>query len=134
MYCLINEQECFIRYKSPSVARAFISDKTRSASLLNGLKNSNNIRNENFMFQARKSAKKRWNRLMTILNMRTHAHNVSCMCPTFDTDFESVKGTALMVLTGSDPWTILVTWLNRGCFVPCRAISLVFDNDTRIII
>ena len=33
MYCLINEQECFIRYKD------FIPDKTRTASLLNGFKN-----------------------------------------------------------------------------------------------
>jgi hypothetical protein len=30
MYYLINEQQCFIRYK-------FISDKTRAASFLNGL-------------------------------------------------------------------------------------------------
>jgi len=67
---------------------------------------------------------------MTILNMRTMQN----LCPTFDTDFECVKGTALMVLAGSNPWTILVTWLNRGCFVPYKTISLVFDNDTCVII
>jgi len=50
--------------------------------------------------------------------------------PIFDTDVESGRGTALMVLAGSDPWTILVTWLNRGPFVPCKAISLVFDKDS----
>jgi len=68
---------------------------------------------------------------MTILNMRTMPH--ACMWnfrPTFDTDVECVKATALMVLAGTDPWTILVTWLNGGCFVTCKANSLVFNNDT----
>jgi len=33
--------------------------------------------------------------------------------PTVDTDVESAKGTALMVLAVSDPLSILVRWLNR---------------------
>ena len=38
--CLINEQGCFIRYKRrEAIAECFIPDKTRTANLLNGLKN-----------------------------------------------------------------------------------------------
>ena len=40
MNCLINEQECFIRYKDTRrLAECFIHDKIRTASLLNGFKN-----------------------------------------------------------------------------------------------
>ena len=39
MYCLINEQECFIRFKTRGDSQVFIPDKTRTASLLNGFKN-----------------------------------------------------------------------------------------------
>jgi len=70
---------------------------------------------------------------VTILNMRTMPH-VCRICVPFDTDVENVKATALMVLAGSDPCTTLATWLNRGCVVPYKAISLVFDNDTCVII
>jgi len=53
-----------------------------------------------------------------------HAHTCTqCfMYVEFDTDFECVRGTAMLVWTSSNPWTILVT-LNRGCFV---FVSLVF--------
>ena len=51
MYCLINEQECFIRFKVKSAQRrsasGFRPNKTRPASLLNGLKNSLIIHEEN---------------------------------------------------------------------------------------
>ena len=39
MYYLINEQECFIGYKTRGEAERFISDKARNASFLNGFKN-----------------------------------------------------------------------------------------------
>ena len=39
MYYLKHEQECFIRYITRGAAERFISDKTRTASVLNGLKN-----------------------------------------------------------------------------------------------
>ena len=39
MYYLINEQECFIAYKTRGEAGRFISDKARTASFLNGFKN-----------------------------------------------------------------------------------------------
>ena len=40
MYCLINEQECFIRYKlTRGNSRVFYTYKTRTASLLKGFKN-----------------------------------------------------------------------------------------------
>ena len=38
-YYLINEQECFIGYKTRGEAERFISDKARTASFLNGFKN-----------------------------------------------------------------------------------------------
>ena len=40
-YCLINEQECFIRFKATS-ASGFRPNKTRPASLLNGFKHDYN--------------------------------------------------------------------------------------------
>ena len=39
MYYLINEQECFIGFKTRGEAERFISDKARTASFLNGFKN-----------------------------------------------------------------------------------------------
>ena len=38
-YYLINEQECFIGFKTRGEAERFISDKARTASFLNGFKN-----------------------------------------------------------------------------------------------
>ena len=39
MYYLINEQECFIGFKTRGEAERFISDKARIASILNSFKN-----------------------------------------------------------------------------------------------
>ena len=39
MYHLINEQECFIGFKTRGEAERFISDKARIASILNSFKN-----------------------------------------------------------------------------------------------
>ena len=36
-YCLINEQQCFIKFKTQGEAECFRLDKTRTANLLNGL-------------------------------------------------------------------------------------------------
>ena len=52
MYYLINEQECFIGFKTRGEAERFISDKVRTASFLNGFKNlfiSGFIRNLSFL-------------------------------------------------------------------------------------
>ena len=38
-YYLINEQECFIGFKTRGEAERLISDKARTASFLNGFKN-----------------------------------------------------------------------------------------------
>ena len=39
MYCLINEQQCFIGFNHEPKASDFRPDKTRAASLMNVLKN-----------------------------------------------------------------------------------------------
>ena len=39
MYYLINEQKCFIGFKTRGEAERFISDKARIASILNSFKN-----------------------------------------------------------------------------------------------
>ena len=39
MHYLKHKQECFIRYKTRAQLECFISDKARTASVLNGLKN-----------------------------------------------------------------------------------------------